>query len=65
MSLTTHEVQTRKDLGRFIKFPFKVYKKNKHWVPPLLMDEWNTLEAKKNPAFKHCRVKYFLADKDG
>ncbi|MEE9307580.1 MAG: GNAT family N-acetyltransferase [Spirochaetia bacterium] len=65
MSLTIHEVQTRKDLGRFIKFPFKVYKKNKYWVPPLLMDEWNTLEAKKNPAFKHCRVKYFLADKDG
>jgi GNAT superfamily N-acetyltransferase len=65
MSVTIHEVRTRKDLGRFIKFPFKLYKNNKYWIPPLLMDEWHTLEAEKNPAFQHCRVKYFLAKMDG
>ncbi len=65
MSVTIKEVQNRKQLRRFIKFPFAIYKKNKYWIPPLLMDEWNTLDWNKNPAFEHCRAKYFLAEKDG
>jgi GNAT superfamily N-acetyltransferase len=65
MSITIREVLTRKDLRRFINFPFALYKNNQYWIPPLLMDEWNTLDPKKNPAFEHCRVKYWLADKDG
>jgi GNAT superfamily N-acetyltransferase len=65
MGITIREVQTRKDLKRFISFPFTLYKNNKYWVPPLLVDEWNTLDPKKNPAFEHCRVKYLLAEKDG
>ena len=65
MSITIREVQTRKDLRRFINFPFSLYRNNRYWIPPLLMDEWNTLDPKKNPAFEHCRVKYLLAEKDG
>ncbi|UCF97734.1 MAG: GCN5 family acetyltransferase [Spirochaetaceae bacterium] len=65
MSVNIHEVRSRKDLGRFIKFPFTLYKNNKYWIPPLLMDEWNTLDSRKNPAFKHCRVRFLLAEKDG
>jgi GNAT superfamily N-acetyltransferase len=65
MSVTIHEVRTKKELGRFIKFPFSLYRDNQYWIPPLLMDEWNTLDWKKNPAFKHCRVRYLLARRDG
>jgi GNAT superfamily N-acetyltransferase len=42
-----------------------LYKKNKYWIPPLLMDERKTLDWKKNPAFEHCRVKYWMAKRDG
>ena len=65
MSITIREVQTRKDLRRFINFPFTLYRNNRYWIPPLLMDELNTLDPKKNPAFEHCRVKYLLAESDG
>jgi GNAT superfamily N-acetyltransferase len=65
MSISVREVQTRKDLRRFINFPFSLFKNNKYWIPPLLLDEWNTLDPKKNPAFEHCRVKYLLAEKNG
>jgi GNAT superfamily N-acetyltransferase len=65
MSITIREVRTRKDLRRFINFPFALYKNNPYWIPPLLIDEWHTLDPKKNPAFEHCRVKYLLAAKDG
>jgi hypothetical protein len=65
MSTTIREVVTRRDLRRFINFPFSLYRNNEYWIPPLLMDEWNTLDPKKNPAFEHCRVKYLLAENDG
>ena len=65
MSITIRETRTRKDLRRFINFPFTLYRNNKYWIPPLLMDEWNVLDSNKNPAFDHCRVKYLLAEKDG
>ncbi len=65
MSVTIYEVENKKDLARFIKFPFALYKKNRYWVPPLLLDEWNTLQKEKNPAFKHCRVKLYLAEQNG
>jgi GNAT superfamily N-acetyltransferase len=65
MSVTIQEVRSKKELSRFIKFPFSLYKNNEYWVPPLLVDEWNTLDWNKNPAFQHCRVKYLLARKNG
>lgn len=59
------EVKTRKQLKDFILFPFKLYKDNPYWVPPLIMDDYNTLNKKKNPAFEYCDAKYWLAYKDG
>jgi len=52
------EVTTIRDLKRFIDFQFKLYKDNKFWVPPLRIDEINTLRRDKNPAFEHCEAKY-------
>lgn len=59
------EVKTKKQLRDFILFPFKLYKECPYWVPPLIMDDLNTLNRKKNPAFEYCDAKYWLAYKDG
>jgi len=59
------EVTSRKQLRDFIYFPFQLYKDNPYWVPPLIMDEYNTLDKKKNPAFEYCDAKYWLCYKDG
>jgi GNAT superfamily N-acetyltransferase len=59
------EVKTRKQLKEFIYFPFCLYKDNPYWVPPLIMDEYNTLDKIKNPAFEYCDAKYWLCYKDG
>jgi hypothetical protein len=59
------EVKTKKDLKKFIKFPYGIYSKSPYWVPPLLFDEMNTLRPDKNPAFEYCEAKYWLAYKDG
>lgn len=61
MTVIIREVQTKKDLDVFIHLPFKIFKDNQYWIPPLLMDEYNTLDMKKNPASSYCKVKYFIA----
>jgi hypothetical protein len=65
MVVAIREVTTPSDLRRFITFPFSLYKDNPYWVPPLLFDERNTLDPKKNPAFDHCSARYWLAEADG
>jgi len=59
------EVASRRDMKKFISFPYKLYSGSKYWVPPLRFDEMNTLRRDKNPAFDFCDVKYWLAYKDG
>jgi GNAT superfamily N-acetyltransferase len=62
--LSVIKVTTRKDLKRFVDFPFKLYKNNKFWVPPLKFDELNTLRKDKNPAFDYCEAEYWLVYRD-
>jgi len=63
MTVSIKPVKSKSDLIRFIKFQYKLYKGNKYWCPPMRMDEWNTLDPKKNPAFEFCESQYFLAYK--
>ncbi|MDD4493784.1 MAG: GNAT family N-acetyltransferase [Eubacteriales bacterium] len=58
-------VQSNSDLKKFIKFPHSLYSGNPQWVPPLIMDEINTLRKDKNPVFEHSEANYWLAYKDG
>ncbi len=51
-------------LDRFIRFPWKVYKGNPNWVPPLLGELKFVLSAA-NPFFRHAEAAYFLARKNG
>ena len=55
------EVTTKKGMKQFVKFPFSIYKNNPYWVPPIVKDELQTLDRKKNPAFDHAKARFFLA----
>lgn len=48
----------------FVLFPWKIYKKHKCWVPPLIREEIELLDENKNPFYKHAKIKLFLAYKD-
>ncbi len=56
---------TRKELKKFTEFHINFYKGNPYFVPPLLIDEVDTLSPDKNPAFDFCEAEYFMAWKDG
>jgi len=65
MTLTIREIESKKHLKKFIKFPFKLYKGNPNYVIPLIEFEESTLNKSKNPAFDHSDAKYWLAEKEG
>ncbi|MCF8714145.1 GTP cyclohydrolase [Joostella atrarenae] len=58
------EINTKKELQQFVKFPFSLYKKSKNWVPPIINEEINNFDREKNPAFKDAKAWFFLAYKD-
>lgn len=58
-------VDNEKDKMSFIKFQWKIYKDNKNWVPPLIMDRKKILDLKKNPFYQHAEIQLFLAERDG
>ena len=64
-SINISTVQNKKELMKFIKFQWEIYKDDKHWVPPLIMERKKLLNKEKNPFFKHAEAEYFLAEKDG
>jgi len=65
MSIEIKEIQSQRELRDFVKFQMDLYKGNPYFVPGLLVEEVNSLDVSKNPAFKHATARYFLAFKDG
>lgn len=65
MSLEIKLVKSKKELMEFIKLPWKIYKKDPYWVPPLIMDMKKMLNREKNPFFQHSEADFFLALKNG
>lgn len=64
MAVTIKKVTTKRELKRFIRFNYKLYKGNPYSVPDLYDDMLNTFNKKKNAAFEFCEAEYFLAYKD-
>lgn len=59
--LTIREISTKKDFHRFLQFPYDLFKDDKMWVPPLILDEKTTFDKRKNPALEFCEYKIFMA----
>jgi len=58
------EIQNKKELSQFVKFPFELYKDSKFWVPPIIKQELETFNKDKNPIFKDADARFFIAYKD-
>ena len=56
MAVTIKKVSNRRDLKRFIRFNYELYKHNPYSVPDLYDDMLNTFNKQKNPAFEFCEA---------
>ncbi|MDE5662678.1 MAG: N-acetyltransferase [Muribaculaceae bacterium] len=66
MMIEIRQISTsRSDLKKFTHFHIDLYKDNPYFVPPLVVDDIDTLSPSKNPAFDFCEADYFMAYRDG
>jgi GNAT superfamily N-acetyltransferase len=62
--ITLKEVVSKKDLKAFVKFPFKLYKDDPNWTPPIISQELKTFDTNENPVFNDAEARLFLAYKN-
>ncbi len=58
-------VQTRKDLAAFIELPYRLYKNDPVWVPPLRDEQRGQFDPRRNPLLEHCEWQLFLLEEKG
>jgi hypothetical protein len=58
-------VQTKKDLTAFLELPYRLYKDDPVWVPPLRDEQRGQLDPVRNPLLQHCERQLFLLEDGG
>ncbi|MEY2542694.1 MAG: hypothetical protein QOE81_155 [Verrucomicrobiota bacterium] len=59
------QVTGRKERDRFIKFPWRIYRDDPAWVPPLIIERKAFLDRKRHPFYRHGEAALFLAKRNG
>lgn len=59
------KVDSKQALGKFIKFPWSIYKGDTNWVPPLVADRKKLIDKENNPFYSHSEMELFLCENNG
>ena len=54
-------VTSKEQRRTFAKYPWRLYKDDPYWVPPIYMDRLALLNPDKHPFYEHAEVQLFLA----
>jgi hypothetical protein len=67
VTVEIHTVASRRDLRRFVDFPYQLYSAKEHpqWVPPLRISVYDALDRKRHPFYEQADRELFLALRDG
>ncbi len=56
---------TPRDRRALVTFPWRIYRDDPHWVPPLISERLEYLDPARGPFYEHAEVALFLARRDG
>ena len=59
------DTRSKAQVNRFVRLPFRLYKNDPFWVPPILVDNEAQLNRKKHPFYEHSDADFFMAVRDG
>ncbi|HEU0045207.1 N-acetyltransferase [Sphingomonas sp.] len=65
MTLSIRAVDGKRDLRAFVDLPFRLYRDDLNWVPPLKREALALLMPEKNGWFSHAKAQLFLAEEGG
>ncbi|HED04972.1 MAG TPA: N-acetyltransferase [Candidatus Fraserbacteria bacterium] len=63
--LEIRAVRTTEQQRQFIRLPWQLYRHDQNWVAPLLSQERERFDPKRNPFYQHAEVQLFLAYQAG
>ncbi len=63
--ITIRPVLTKADRKAFVDLPFRLYAKDRNWIPPLKDEVHSLITPGKNPWFEHGEAEFFLAERSG
>ncbi len=63
--LRIDRAETRRELRSFVLYPYRKYRGDANWVPPLRISQFELLDPKKNPFWQHARGTFYLARREG
>ena len=63
--ITIRCVASKKDMRRFLTFPWKIYKDDPIWVPPILSDRYKTVDPERGVFYQRGTAEFFSAFKNG
>jgi GNAT superfamily N-acetyltransferase len=58
-------VESGRDFDAFFRLPWKVYRDDPYWVPPIKSSARKELKAESNPFLRHCEFRLFLLEREG
>jgi len=58
-------VETKRDLKAFLALPFRLYRDDPMWVPPIRSSLAGEFDPRKNPFLAHCVFRLFLLERGG
>jgi GNAT superfamily N-acetyltransferase len=61
MTLSVQPVVTRRDLKLFVTFPWRIYRDDPNWVPPLIDGQMDKLTPGRNPFWDHAERALWVA----
>src|SRR3546814_18981986 len=62
---TIRPVLTKADRKAFVDLPFRLYRDDPNWVPPLKPEALGLITPEMNGWFSHAAAHIFLAERDG
>lgn len=62
---TIRPVVTKKDRKAFVDLPFRLYRDDPNWVPPLKGEALGLITPEKNGWYSHAKAQLFLAEQEG
>lgn len=65
MAVVIRKVETPADNKAFMDFPWRVYKDDPNWIPPLYSMRKEVIDKKHSPAWEYLQGDYFIAERDG
>jgi len=65
MTVSIRPISSKRDRKAFVDFPFSLYAKDPHWVPPLKGEALGLITPEKNGWYSHAKAQLFLAEDNG